>query len=247
MKKILAIVILFVIAPLPAESDEGPRTGYFQVKLTPLELLGEEGARAISSVFPPNDSLTWQLSVPKSYDPTRPAGAMIFVSWSNWGNGNKEWNPVFAAHNMIWIGLVGAGDKKPINERILKAILAPAVLSREYNINPNRVYLFGYSGGAHIASMLATSKPETFKGALFYAGALGWGENLPPKIDVVRNNRYVFMTGSLDDDRRAIGRVAESYRDAGVADVEFVVIANVNRSALGASYLETALEFLDRR
>ena len=79
----LACLLLLLAAPGAWAQDE-PRTGYFRVTTTPLELLGEQGAEAISSVFAPDQELTWQLSVPASYDPEKPAGAMVFIGFAHW-------------------------------------------------------------------------------------------------------------------------------------------------------------------
>jgi len=245
-KTIIALLMLFVMTPLALGAD-GPRTGYFRKSITPLELLGAEGANAITSVFAPDEKLTWQLSVPKNYDPAKPAAVMLFIGFAEWGGGKKEWRSILEDHNIIWIGLINGGDKKPINERMLRAILAQAVLERDYKIDTDRYYLFGYSGGAQVAAMLATSKPELFKGALFYGDALPWGSKEPPKIDLVRQNRYMFMCGSKDKDRRKMQQIAAAYKAAGVVNTDVVTVANVNRQMPGSSYFEQAIEFLDAR
>lgn len=222
-KTITALLMLLVMAPLAWGAD-GPRTGYFRKSITPLELLGADGANAIASVFAPDEKLTWQLSVPKNYDPAKPAAVMLFIGFAEWG-----------------------GDKKPINERMLRALLAQAVLERDYKIDTDRYYLFGYSGGAQVAAMLATSRPELFKGALFYGDALSWGSKEPPKIELVRQNRYMFMCGSKDKDRRKMQQIAATYKAAGVVNTDVVTVANVNRQMPGSSYFEQAIEFLDAR
>lgn len=245
MKNTLTTILILLLMTSVAWGEDGPRTGYFRKALTPVELLGAEGAKAIESIFGADEKLTWQLSVPKTYDPGKPAGVMVFVGWAEWGGGKKAWSRVLEEQNVIWIGLIGAGDKKPINERMLKAILAQAVLEREYKIDLSRYYLFGYSGGAHVAAMLATSKPELYKGALYYGAALPWGDKIPPKIDLIRQNRYMFMVGGLDDDRRKMSRAAETYRKAGVQHVDYVLVSNVDRQMPGASYFEQVVKFLD--
>jgi predicted peptidase len=245
-KTITALLMLLVTAPLVA-ADDGPRTGFFRKAITPLELLGEEGAQAVSSLFPADERLTWQLSVPKNYDPAKPAGVIVFIGFAEWGAGKKEWTKVLEDHNIIWIGLINGGDKKPVNERMMRALLAQAVLERDYKIDTERYYLFGYSGGANIATMLATSRPELFKGALFYGDALSWGGNVPPKIDLIKQNRYLFMCGSKDKDRRKMLQIANTYKKAGVVNTEVVSVANVNRQMPGTSYFEQAVEFLDTR
>jgi hypothetical protein len=211
----ITALIILLVSPL-AWSEDDPRVGYFQETVTPLELLGEEGAKVISPIFPSDQKLTWQLSVPENYDPTKPAGVMVFIGFAEWGGGKKVWKPVLEDKNIIWIGLIGGGDKNPLNERVMRALLAQAVLEREYNIDLNRYYLFGYSGGAHVAAILATTKPELFKGAIYYGDALSWGRN-----------------------------VADAYREAGIINTEYSEIMNVGREMPSVSYFEAALEFID--
>jgi len=245
MMNVRTTLPLLLLAASIAWGEEGPRTGYFQTTVTPLELLGEEGAQAVSSVFAPDEKLKWQLSVPKTYDPAKPAGVMVFIGFAEWGGGKKTWVPVFEDQNIIWIGLIGGGDKKPLNERMLQAILAQAVLARDYSIDTDRHYLFGYSGGAHVAAILATSKPELFKGALYYGDALRWGEMLPPKIDLIRQNNFMFMAGARDKDVKDIRRVAIAYKKAGIVNTETFFITNVDRKMPAAGYFEAAIVYLD--
>jgi predicted esterase len=245
-KATTALLMMFLMVPV-AWGDDGPRTGYFRKAITPIELLGEAGAQAVSSVFEPDKKLTWQLNVPKTYDPAKPAAVMVFIGFAEWGGGKREWNSILEDHNIIWIGLINGGDKKPANERMLRALLAQAVLERDYKIDLERYYLFGYSGGANIAAMLATSKPELFKGALFYGDALSWGDNEPPKIDLMRKNRYVFMCGSKDKDHRDMAKIAKAYKEAGLVNTDFVSVANVNRQMPGSTYFERAVKYLDER
>ena len=244
MRKLVCVLLLLTSV---AWADDEPRKGYFKLTVTPTELLGEQGAQAVATVFEPDQELTWQLYVPRTYDPQQPAGVMVFIGFSHWGGGKKIWNDVLAERNVIWIGLIDGGDKKPVNERMLRAILAQPVLERDYKIDMSRYYLFGYSGGASVAAMLATSKPETFKGAWFYANALGWGKNTPPKLELMKNNRYIFMAGSLDDDRRKIKKVADSYKRAGIENTTFELAQNIDRKMPPPSYLERVFDYLDSR
>jgi len=243
----LALLMLILAVALARGEPEGPRKGYFRKTVTPLELLGEEGAKAVAPIFAVDEKLTWQLSVPQTYDPARPAAVMVFVGFAQWGGGKKEWNTVLEDHNMIWIGLINGGDKKPVNERMLRVILARVLLQRDYRIDSERYYIFGYSGGAHVASMLATLKPELFRGALFYGDALSWGRKEPETITSMQQNRYMFMFGSRDKDRRKIRRIAAAYKQAGLANTKVVSVANVDRQMPGASYFEQAIDFLDMR
>ena len=99
-----AVIWLLVLAALPvAAQEDGPRTGYFRVHTTPLDLLGKDGARSLSEMFELDEKLEWQLYVPTSYDPTRPAGVMVFLTHSNtWGGSRREYNPALEEANLIW-------------------------------------------------------------------------------------------------------------------------------------------------
>ncbi len=245
MKKTLLLLLLIAV---PAVAQDAPRTGFFKVTTTPMELLGERGAAAVASMFAADQELMWQLYVPETYDATKPAGVMVMLNYADhWNAGKKAWNPVSDARNLIWIGALGAGDKKPANERIMRTILAQAVLERDYAIDHSRYYLFGYSGGARVAAMLATAKPETFKGAWFYGDAMFWGEREPARIDLIRQNRYFFGSGARDKHRKDILRTSDAYRKAGVENVTFATEPNIDRKMPGVSYFESVVEFLDAR
>lgn len=249
MKCLLQISFAAMVAMsspgLADDAADGPRTGYFRKSVTPLELLGEQGARAISGVFAPDQKLTWQLSVPKTYNPAKPAGAIVFVGPRSWGGGKREWVKVLEEKNIVWIGLIAAGDKKPLNERMLKAILAQAVLAQDYKIDAERYYASGLAGGAHIAAMLVTTRPETFKGALFMGGALFWGDKAPPKIDLIRQSRFVFITGSNDVAKTVVQRTANAYKSAGVNNISLVVVQNMRQEMPNSTYFEAAIDYLD--
>ena len=62
--QIIAVASLAITSAAWAdEAKDGPRTGYFRKTTTPLELMGEDGARALADVFEPDQKLKWQLYV----------------------------------------------------------------------------------------------------------------------------------------------------------------------------------------
>jgi len=230
---------------LDTAATEGPRTGIFRLEITPRELLGDDGAAAVSDLFPPDEDLSWQLYVPESYDPERPPGMLVFVNRGTWGSGKKVYNAVLEERNLIWIGLIDAGDASPLNERMIKAELAPLALAREYALDASRIYIAGFSGGAHVATIVSVARPELFKGGLFMGGAVPWGEQEPPKMDLVRQNRYVFVVGSNDVALKTVQRTAQAFQKAGVENTEVIVMQNVRQDMPGPSYLSSAIDYLD--
>ena len=247
MRSTACIVTLALIAFCSAAlaDDEGPRTGYYKKKMTITEIVGAQSAAAMSSVFEPDDEVSWQLYVPKTYDAAKPAGVIVFLSPSErWGGSKKIYNPVLDRYNVIWAGITGAGDKQPVNERMMKAIMTPTMLAQQYALDPQRVFIGGFSGGAQVAMILSTGKPELFRGGLFVGGAVFWDENVPPKLEQIQRNRFVFVTGSNDPAQNTVRRTAIAYKDAGVTESRLIVMPNQRQEMPGPKTLEDAIAWL---
>lgn len=242
-----ALLIAMTSSGWADETTDGPRTGYFRKTVTPVEMLGADGAKAVADVFESDDKLKWQLYVPHNYDPSKPAGVIVFINrWGNSGGSRKSYNDLLTEKNLIWAGALGAGDPAPMNERIMRAILTPMMLSNEYALDPNRIYIGGFSGGAHVANIVATSKPGMFKGGLFVGGAVSWGDKVPTGIELIRQNRYVFAAGSNDLALKAVQRTLSTYRDEGIEHAKLIVMHNQRQEMPGPKYLREAVEFLDK-
>ena len=244
---VFLVGLLLMLVTSVSADEQALRTGYFRVSSTPLELLGNEGASALSEVFAADEKLRWQLVVPKNYDPAQPPGVIVFVNRGNWGGGKKAWSQVLEEKNLIWIGALDAGDQWPINERMFKALLATTILARDYAIDAQRIYISGFVGGAHVASILSTTKPELFRGGLFMSGATFWGDKAPPQLDRLRQNRFVFLAGANDVARTKVARTAESYKKAGLQNTNLIIVPNMRQELPGKSYFEAAIDYLDSR
>lgn len=243
-----ASLALFGLTSLALAEDDstGPRTGFFETETTVLQLLGPEGAASLSDVFDADEKLKWKIYVPKTYTPAKPAGVIVYITYSNsWGGSTKAYNDVLDDKNVIWAGLIGAGDKQAMNTRMMRALVTPTFLARDYVLDPERLFIGGNSGGAQVAAILATSKPQMFKGGLFVGGGLFWKDKEPAGIDYVRQNRYVFISGSNHPALNLVRSTAASYREAGVVHTTFISMPNVARKAPTASYIRAAIEFLD--
>ncbi len=226
--------------------SDGPRTGYFRETVNPLELLGEQGARAISDVFAPDHKLTWQLYVPDSYDARKPAGVMVYVSPTKSGVPKRGWKSALDERNMIWIAALNSGNNKHVTERSLKAIFATTYIAQNYAIDIDRVYVSGFSGGGKTVARIARSQPDLFKGALYICGVEFWQEQ-PPKIDQVRDMHHVFLTGTNDFNRQETKQIRKKYQQAGVAGTELIVVRSMSHELPPTKYFAQAIDYLDSR
>ncbi len=130
----------------------------------------------------------YNLYVPESYDGTRPYA--LHVALPGWeglyfqGLGEDlrwEYLP-FESHNYIDdLVVVSAqlNDWGPTSAR--EAISLTEYLLSAYNIDPNRVFISGYSGGGETLSRVMEDRPELYTAALFVSSQ--WDGDPQPLVD----------------------------------------------------------------
>ena len=247
-----AILLSFIAAATaygeePRARDGDGKTGTYTLSGTPAELVGAEAARNISAVLPPEVTVTWEVVVPEGYDPARPAGLLVYISPSDSGQLPRGWGMLLEERNLIWVAANRSGNRQYVARRIALAVLATGALAGTYAIDPARVYLSGYSGGARVAGLLAPSYPAVFRGALYIGGAELWDQpDGPPHPQAMRRNRYAFLVGSDDDVNRATARrIQDAYLAAGISDTEMIIARRTGHAIPGLRYVAAALDFLD--
>ena len=101
--------------------------------------------------------------------------------------------------------------------------------------------------------MVASLYPDQFRGGIFLCGVNPWSErdsdpwleNPPEDFDVLKKNRYVFLSGTEDFKLAAIARVYRLYKKAGVDNSKLIVIEDMGHELPDAKNFDRALEFLD--
>lgn len=251
MRTILLAILAWVafgwVEASAANEDSGPRTGYFEVKATLTEMLGEAAAMSFSESLAPDATISWQLYVPPQYSAENPPGILVFISSSRRGGPPRAWNDTLEAHNLIWIGANNAGGTATVVERIVTAIIAPLVLKDDYLVDFNRSYIAGYADGGRVASMVMMSKPEQFRGGIYLGAAAAWEGDPPPKLDLIRRNRHAFVIGTNDDGLKDMQRVFNRYKKAGIEHAELIRMRNKRNSWPTAEFLGRAIDYLDDR
>lgn len=77
---------------------------------------------------------------------------------------------------------------------------------QEHPVDPERIYIAGFSGGSRIALRLALGYPDLFRGAILNAGSDSIGDAripLPPKDLLLRfqsSTHLIYVTGDRDAD-----------------------------------------------
>jgi len=222
-----------------------PRTGFVNIVMSPAELLGADAANSLNHILLADQKVEWRMYVPHDYDAATPPGVLVFISSIDWGGIPAEWKPVMDAHNLIWISPSQAGGSAPVQERIIKAILAPRVIDVNYSVNEQRIYVAGFDDGGKVANLVQATDPATFRGGIYICGALAWGDKTPEKVDLMRGNRHVFIRACSDPKEREVRGVYEEYRKAGFEGAELITVQTRRRRLPEPKYIDQAIRHLD--
>jgi pimeloyl-ACP methyl ester carboxylesterase len=118
----------------------------------------------------------------------------------------RHWIPLLERHHMVLVTAAHSGNDAPmLDRREPLALLAAHNVMAQYPIDPQHVYVGGFSGGARVALRLALGYPDLFRGALLNAGSDPIGSvDVPlPPADLFRrfqeSSRLVYLTGERDE------------------------------------------------
>ena len=152
------------------------------------------------------------------YVPSRqpPNGYALLVFVPPWEQAQvpPSWTPVLERHGFILVSAAHSGnDADAFDRRAALAVLGAVNVMAGYRVDPQRVYVGGFSGGSRIAMRVALGYPDLFHGALLDAGSDPVGDTIPPPPEPLleqfqTGSRLVYLTGQqdsahLDSDRQS--------------------------------------------
>ena len=136
--------------------------------------------------------------------PTLGFGVLVFVPpWQD-ARLPPGWTAVLDRFGIIFVSAARSGnDESVLDRRDPLALLAAHNIARRYPVDPKRVYIGGFSGGARVALRLALAYPDLFHGAILNAGSDLIGNSqipIPPKDLFLRfqSAHLVYVTGEGD-------------------------------------------------
>lgn len=221
--------------------------------------------RLSAAETPPNYDVkkeAFDILLPKNFRKDDPHGMFIWISASDKPSIPAEWEPLFAEKKLIFIGAHQSGNPRSVFDRMRLAIDANYNVRKLATIDPARVYLSGFSGGARVASMLGVCYADLFAGTIccmgvnFYTDVptldskqtfrLGY---LPHDdfVQIAKNEcRYVLITGEKDFNLPNTQAVfTNGFQKEGFKAVEMLNIPAQGHSPPNAEWLKKAIEFLD--
>ncbi len=207
---------------------------------------------------------------PSDFDPRKTYGLIVYISPEDQATLPLLWSPVLLERDLLMVTVKRAGNHQDPRRRRGLAVAAAYAMLSEYNIDRNRVYAAGLSGGARIASNVAFYHPEIFRGAILSVGAdflrpveqvkaepLAGDQGYPYGVmsssdgvnvpRVKRNVRFVIITGAKDFRYANLldiyhgGYLADGYR------ATFLDVPNMGHTIAPPGALGEALRYIEQR
>ena len=206
---------------------------------------------------------SFQLVVPKEYNPAEAWGVLVWVDASDNPRLPPGWEQVLATRKLIYVSALRSGNPRDIFDRIRMAVHANVGMRERFKVDPRRVYVSGFSGGARVASMLGVAWADMFTGAIPFMGvnfytdiSLPNGKVYPPSyiphedvLEIARKRcRYVLVTGEKDFNKPETQAVFEhGFQKERFAYTKYLEIPGHGHSTPPAQWLEAALNLLEPR
>ena len=187
---------------------------------------------------PERGDIHFNLHVPESYDSSQPVqlyvvlpgweglyfqGVGADLKWETMPFAAREYDPdmIIASAQLNDWGMTSARDAVVLTEYLMSA----------FNVDPNRVYLSGYSGGGETGSLVMELRPELYAAYLMMASQ--WDGKLEP---LAAARTPVYMIIGEDDSyygseslKNAYARLHAPYEAKGLSDAEIddILVLNV--------------------
>jgi hypothetical protein len=256
-------------ARIPARVDA--RIGTFDLHFdepSPARLREQERLRAATN--PSADATSYDLKaqtfdafVPPTYRTGKKAFGLLVWIAANARAADEippDWSAVLTRDQCIFICARDSGNGKPRDLRRGLALDAAYNVRRLYDIDPQRVYVGGFSNGANMAADVIRYFPRQFSGVVcmmrtdFYLHwtddehrypTVSWqGIRNTPIDQAAKQLRLALVTGTMD--RELMKTEYDCFRLDGFQFVSYFDVPNIGHGVAGGAWLEKALVALDR-
>lgn len=252
--------------PVISGSAGAPRTGNF---VTSFERETIKPARRDPNIAYDLDSSREQffVHVPAAYSGQSRYGLVVFIHAGDQVNGLPDgWPGVLDARNFVFIAPENAGNEQDRERRLGLGVLSALEIMKFYQIDANRVYISGFSGGARMAGLLGFFQSDVFRGTIQNCGA-DFYEHVPQvyatsqldtagepygffpatadEVHGAKRVRFVLITGS-EDFRR--GNILDVFNGGFVKagfQAKLFDVPGMSHDIADARTLNAALDFLE--
>jgi predicted esterase len=202
---------------------------------------------------------SFEVFVPESYKTGEKWGLFVWVSPGGGGRLHENWREILEKHKLIWIGPNKVGNERAIWCRMGLAIDAVHNMKKNYDLDPNRIYISGASGGGRIASMLGVCYPDIFKGGIYMIGCNFYKEMTAPNsggkvwhrgyapppatilMQAKKSVAHVLLTGETDPNREQTHVYYDEFKKDGFASVTYIEVPKMGHQPPDREWFEKGL------
>lgn len=205
----------------------------------------------------------FRVYVPASHKAGETWGLLIYINPGDGAGLPAGYEALLEKRKLLGISPYKAGNERPAPDRFRLAIDAGFNMHARFKVDPERVYVSGFSGGGRIASMLGVAYADLFAGAIPLCGAnfytdipsepgKHWPRNYIPVDEALKiakaGSRFVLMTGEKDTNLANTRAVHEhGFKKEGFRRAELIVVPGLGHAPPPAADFAKALDFVDRR
>lgn len=206
-----------------------------------------------SPAEPPADWLTdydstaqsYELYVPKSLKKKERPGLILFISPGPRGTGLEAFRETCDARNLIFVSPHGAGNDTETRRRVRCVLDVLDDVRRQHQVDPDRTYVGGFSGGGRIACAIGFSLPEYFGGVIPVCAAGDLREESWLRQRVRDRLSVAHLTGETDFNRGEVERFRGPMLAAVGVRSKTWVAPKTGHAVPASSYVKEAVAWLD--
>lgn len=203
---------------------------------------------------------TFQVRLPKDFNPQTPSGVLVFISPTPSGTIHESFALVCDELGLIAIGVDNNGNERPVTDRLQNHLDSIETLVAHARIDRERIYLTGMSGGGRCSGILQLAFPERFAGAVpivgldtYHNAPTGTPNQFWPKaigkpsgkwMKLLQERRIRSITGSADFNEPEMVLRTELLKRDGV-NAEIDVIEGMAHTYPNAKQFRDALVWVD--
>ena len=204
---------------------------------------------------------SFELAIPSGYDPSMPAPLFVWISATDGGGPPDAIKRALEKRGWLYAGANGSGNDFYPSVRGGLALDAVHNMCRQYNVNSNLVFIGGISGGGRMASELALTYADVFKGGGFYVIGCNcfdpipapggriypgfWPKKAPDLFAEAKRHWFVFLTGSKDFNQPGTIGTYEAYKGSGFEHCFYNETPELAHAMPPTEDIEKGFAFLD--